>query len=62
MIDKLNLEAKALIDAALDISYFSRGGWQFENVLLWPALIRDMAIEKINKRLEAAAKMPFPVF
>jgi hypothetical protein len=62
MIDRLNLEAKNLIESAQQISYYSRGAWQYETVLNMSALERDMAVEFINKRLEAAAKMPFPVF
>lgn len=62
MIDKLQVEAKALISSAMEISYFSRGGWQYETVLRMSAIERDMAVEFINKRLEAASKMTFPVF
>lgn len=62
MIDKLNLEAKGLIRAAQEISYWSRGAWPYETVLGMSALERDMAVEFINKRLEAASKMTFPVF
>jgi hypothetical protein len=62
MIDKLNLEAKGLIQNALEISYFSRGAWSYQAVLNMSAVERDMASEFINKRLETAAKMPFPVF
>jgi hypothetical protein len=62
MIDKLNLEVKGLITAAQEISYWSRGAWPYESVLNMSALERDMAVEFINKRLEAASKMPFPVF
>lgn len=62
MIDKLNLEVKGLITSAQEISYWSRGAWGYEAVLNMSALERDMAVEFINKRLEAASKMPFPVF
>lgn len=62
MIDRLNVEAKGLIQAAQEISYFSRGAWSYETVLHMSALERDMAVEFINKRLEAASKMTFPVF
>jgi hypothetical protein len=62
MIDRLHLEAKSLIQSAQEISYFSRGAWGYETVLRMSALERDMAVEFINKRLEAASKMPFPVF
>jgi hypothetical protein len=62
MIDKLNHEAKGLIAAGQEISYYSRGSWSYDTVMNWSALERDMAVEFINKRLEAASKMTFPVF
>ena len=62
MIDKLHLEAKGLIQSAQEISYFSRGAWSYETVLRMSAIERDMAVAFINKRLEAASKMPFPVY
>jgi hypothetical protein len=62
MIDRLQHEAKSLLQSALEISYFSRGGWSYETVLRMSAVERDMAVEFINKRLEAAGKMAFPVF
>lgn len=62
MIDKLHLEAKGLIKSAQEISYFSRGSWSYESVLNMSAFERDMAVDFINERLKAAAKMTFPVF
>ena len=62
MIDRLHAEAKSLIQSAQEISYFSRGAWSYETVLRMSAVERDMAVEFINKRLEAASKMTFPVF
>ena len=59
MIDRLALEVKSLIEAALDIAFYTRGGVPYETALSMSAFERDLAIEKINKRLEAAAKSPF---
>lgn len=62
MIDRLQFEAKGLIASAQEISYWSRGAWPYETVLKMSAVERDMAVEFINKRLEAASKMTFPVY
>ena len=59
---RLSKEIESLIKAALEISYYSRGAWSYEQVLGMSAGIRDLAVEFINDRLKAAAKMPFPVF
>jgi hypothetical protein len=62
LIDRLQGEAKGLLQAALEISWFSRGAWSYEAVLGMSAIERDLAVEFINERLKAAAKMPFPVY
>ena len=62
MIDRLALEVKSLIKSAQEISYYSRGAWPYDLVMSWSAFERDMAVDFINDRLKAAAKMTFPVF
>lgn len=62
MIDKLNLEAKGLIQSAIEISYFSRGAFSYETVFGMSAIERDMAVEFLNKRLKELAKTPFMPF
>lgn len=62
LIHRLGIEIKGLITNALHISYFSRGGWQYETILAMSAGEREMAVEFVNDRLKAAGKMPFPVF
>lgn len=62
LIHRLGAEIKNLIKSALEISYFSRGAWQYDQVLAMSAAEREMAVEFINERLKAAGKMPFPVF
>lgn len=59
---RMSGEIKSLIKSALEISYFSRGAWQYERVLEMSAGERDLAVEFINERLKAAAKMQHPVF
>jgi len=62
MINSLAFDTRNLLKAAIEISYFSRGSWSYESVLQMSPLERDLAIEFINKRLEAASKSPHPVF
>ena len=62
LIERLGKEAKSLVRAALEISYFSRGAWSYAAVLAMSAGERDLAVEFINDRLEAAKKMAYPVF
>ncbi|WP_407306668.1 hypothetical protein [Acinetobacter sp.] len=62
MINLLALDTRNLLKAAFEISYFSRGAWSYDSVLLMSPLERDLAVEFINKRLEAASKSPSPVY
>ena len=62
MINAMGLEVRSLLKSAVEIAYFSRGSIQYETVLNMTPLERDIAVEFINKRLEIAGKMPFPVF
>lgn len=59
MIDRLGLETKSLIQTCQDIATYSRAGMNYHIALQMSAFERDLAIESINKRLEAAAKSPF---
>lgn len=59
MIDRLNLEAKGLIQSAIEIAYFSKASIPYETVLSMSAIERDLAVEFINKRLKELAKNPF---
>ena len=62
MINALAIDTRNLLKAAIEISYFSRGAWSYDLVLQMSPLERDLAIEFINKRLEAAGKSPYPVY
>jgi len=62
MIDSLAIDTRNLLKAAIEISYFSRGAWSYDTVLEKSPLERDLMIEFINKRLEAAAKSAHPVY
>lgn len=62
MINSLALDTRNLLKAAFEISYFGRGAWPYESVLQMSPLERDLAVELINKRLEAASKSPYPVY
>ena len=61
-ITQLGREIRMIIRNALELSYFSRGAWQYEAVLEMTAGEREIAADFINKRLEIASKMPHPVF
>jgi hypothetical protein len=61
-IEQLGKEIAQIIRAAFEISYFSRGAWQYEAVLNMTAGEREIAQEFLNKQLERAMKMPHPVF
>lgn len=62
LIQRLGSEIKSLIKSSMEISYFSRGAWQYDQVLAMSAGEREMAVEFINERLKVAGKMQFPVF
>lgn len=62
LIASLGREIKMIIRSAFELSYFSRGAWRYEDVLNMSAGEREIASEFINKRLEQASKMSFPVF
>lgn len=62
MIAQLGREIKGIIRNAIEVSYYSRGAWRYDDVLNMSAGERDIASEFINKRLEQASKMSFPVF
>ena len=62
MIDALAKDVRNLLQAAFEISYYSRGAWQYEQVLKMSPLERDIAVDFINKRLEIAKKSSHPIF
>jgi len=62
MINNMGIDVRNLLKSAYEIAYFSRGGVDYHQVLRMTPLERDLAVDFINKRLEAAAKMPFPIF
>jgi hypothetical protein len=62
MIDRLGAEIRNIVKSALEISYYSRGGWSYHQVLMMSQAEREMAAEFINERLKIAAKQTFPVY
>ena len=62
LINDLYSQGRDLIRGVLELSYFSRGAWTYTECMYMSAAEREIALEFINKRLEQAAKMPFPVF
>lgn len=62
LIARLGKEISQLVKAAIEISYFSRGAWSYEQVLRWSQSEKDIAVDFINERLKIAAKSPYPVY
>lgn len=62
MINSMALDVRNLLKSAFEIAYYSRGSVQYDKVLEMTPLERDLAVEFINKRLEAAGKSAFPVY
>ena len=62
VINSLGIDVRNLLKAAIQISYYSRGAWSYDSVLNMPPLVRDIAVDFINERLEIAAKSPHPVY
>jgi hypothetical protein len=62
LIMRLGSEIKGIVNSAFEISYFSRGAWKYHDVLRMTQAEREIAVDLINKRLEIAAKSPYPVY
>ena len=62
LIKQMGIEISNIVKSALEISYYSRGGWSYETVLNMSQGERDLALEFINERLKVAAKQTFPVY
>lgn len=62
LINSMAFDVRSLLKSAIEISYFSRAATTYEKVLQMSALERDLWVDFINKRLEQAAKSPFPVY
>lgn len=62
LIARLGREIKGIVKSALEISWYSRGGWSYQQVLQMSQAEREIAVDIINDRLQMAAKMQFPVF
>jgi hypothetical protein len=46
----------------MDLVYYFRGAIQYQDALMLSPAERDVAFDLINERLDAAKKMPYPVF
>lgn len=62
LIVRLGSEIKNIVKSALEISYYSRGAWAYEQVLNMSQAEREMAVEFINERLKVASKQMFPIY
>jgi hypothetical protein len=61
-ISRMGNEIKNLVKSAIEISYYSRGAWSYNQVLMMTQAEREMVVDFINKRLEIASKSMYPVF
>jgi hypothetical protein len=62
LIRRLGADIKNIIKSTIEISYYSRGAWQYQQVLAMSQAEREMAVDFINERLKAASKQTFPVY
>lgn len=62
LIQNLGRATRMLVYNCLEISYYSRGAWSYESVMNMSAAERQIAIDFVTKRLEAAAKSRHPVY
>lgn len=62
MFGQLDSDIKALVKGAIELSWFSRGGWSYETIMNMSAGERDLASDFIKNRLESQAKSPFPIY
>jgi hypothetical protein len=61
-IKRLNKEIELLVKSCLELSWYSRGAWPYDQVLQMSAGERDVAFTFINKRLEQQQKVSYPVY
>jgi len=61
-IKRLNKEIESLVKSCLELSWYSRGAWPYDQVLQMSAGERDVAYTFINKRLEQQQKVTYPVY
>lgn len=61
-ITRLGSEIKSLVRSAIEISYYSRGAWSYQQVLLMSQAEREIAVDFVNERLKVASKSMFPVY
>jgi hypothetical protein len=59
---QLGHEIQSIIDGALELSWYSRGAWQYRDVLTMSAGEKDRALNFINKRMDAISKHTHPVY
>lgn len=62
LISQLGAEIQALVKSALELSWYSRGAWPYQTVLMMTAGERDIANDFINKRMETQAKLLHPTY
>ena len=59
-IKRLGQEIRAIIQTAQEISFYSKGAWDYYTVLNMSQAEREIAVEIINERIKIASKTQFP--
>ena len=62
LILRLGSEIRSIVKSAIEISYYSRGAWSYEQVLRMSQAEREIAVDFINERLKVASKSMYPVY
>jgi hypothetical protein len=62
MFGRLEGESTALLNEAIELSYFMRGSISYEQILLRTPVERRLIGEFVKTRLEGEMKKSFPVY
>ena len=62
MFQQYQAEAKNIIESCINITYFMRGGIQYEDVLLRSPTERELFFDFIKERLEQESKKQYPQY
>lgn len=62
MFQRFQKEVKEIINGAINIAYFMRGGMQYHDVYELTPVERDMISDFLRERIEKELKSPHPVY
>lgn len=58
MMMRLRSDTEITVRGSLELSYYSRGAWDYDTILNMSAAEREIAMDIIKKKIEMAAKNP----